>query len=596
MSTRPGSEAGAFLAVDAGTATTAVALVGRLAGRWRLLGATAVPAAIEADPAAELLVALVARADPALAAVVGVDDGAARLPVLACRTIPTPTLAVLGVSERALSSLGLLAERAGWRTWRASMERLDPLDMLRLALHPRVGGVLAGAGDPPGADERSGLAELAGLVAAVAERATERPIVVAGGLAEEVARQPVLGGRARAASPDGAGEGASREAPAEASEPSAPSAPSAAEPTPRTESTAGPASPPAILFGPAASAGQPPGEPLRRLLEGLGKAEADGRSALVRAVGSLAAVLGRRIELVEVGHDAGLRAMAVPSRRPEGATEVDAVLVPGAALVPGEATEELVDEVLAWSSRAFDRARLRDRLTEFRRIPWADLAGDGARLRLAAAQAALARLATATPELSIRPAPDLLVVTGGVFSGLPGSVVALAVANTLRRPGAWQITYDHARLLGPLGSIEDEGERRAVLADLVDDLLLPIGSVVMPAGLRAGRSAGILVVHGPTGATELDLVPGGLELVDLAPGERAPIELRFERPVVLGARGRRFVVDIAGGLGGLLVDLRDVPMRLPERAARRRELLAAWEAALWPGRDLDGGDAGGGRG
>ncbi len=661
LSTRLGSEPGAFLAVDVGTATTAVALVGHLAGRWRLLGATAVPATIEAELAAELLVALVERADPALAAVVGVDDGADRLPVVTVRTFPTPTLAVLGVSERALTNLGLLAERAGWRTWRASMERLDPLGMLRLALDPRVEGILAGAGDPPGADERPGLAELAALVAAVAERGTERPILVAGGLAEEVARQPVLGGRwaaapkaaadgpprgkailaptgpgpasapategsgadaeagsglatrsgspdgdltigegvvaaAGEASPDGPAEPAAGEAQAAAPEPFAPSGSVAPGGAALAEPVSAPASPPVIVFGPAVSAGHPPGEPLRRLLEGLGTARADGRSALVRGVGSLASVLGRRVELVEVGHDAGLRAMAAPGRGAEGAVEVEAVLVPSAALVPGEVTEELVDEVLAWSSRPVDRARLRDRLAEFRRLPWADLVGDGARLRLAAAQAALARLAKATPELSARPAADLLVVAGGVFAGLPGSVVALAVANILRRPGAWQIAYDHARLLGPLGSIEDEGERRAVLADLVDDLLLPIGSVVMPAGLRAGRSAGLLVVHGPTGATELDLVPGGLELVDLAPGERAPIELRFDRPVFLGTRGRRFVVDIAGGLGGLLVDLRDVPMRLPERAGRRRELLAAWEAALWPGRDLDGDDDRGGRG
>jgi hypothetical protein len=42
---------------------------------------------------------------------------------------------------------------------------------------------------------------------------------------------------------------------------------------------------------------------------------------------------------------------------------------------------------------------------------------------------------------------------------------------------------------------------------------------------------------------------------------------------------------VAGGLGGLLVDLRDVPLRLPDRADRRRDLLAAWQAALWQGSD-----------
>ena len=123
------------------------------------------------------------------------------------------------------------------------------------------------------------------------------------------------------------------------------------------------------------------------------------------------------------------------------------------------------------------------------------------------------------------------------------------------------------------------------MADLRDDLLVPLGSVVMPAGLRAGRAAGHLAVRGQGGPAELDLVPGGLELVDLPPGERAVVELRFRDPVDLGPRVRHAAVEVAGGLGGLLVDLRDVPLRLPDRPERRRDLLTAWQAALWAGID-----------
>jgi len=91
--------------------------------------------------------------------------------------------------------------------------------------------------------------------------------------------------------------------------------------------------------------------------------------------------------------------------------------------------------------------------------------------------------------------------------------------------------------------------------------------------------------EGAGGPVELDLVPGGLELVDLPPGERAIVELRFSDAVDLGLRARHFAVEAAGGLGGLLVDLRDVPLRLPERPERRRDVLAAWQSALWPGMD-----------
>ena len=238
---------------------------------------------------------------------------------------------------------------------------------------------------------------------------------------------------------------------------------------------------------------------------------------------------------------------------------------------------------IAWSTMPTDRHRLRDRMRELRIAPWSDAAGDGAALRMAAARAALVRLKEATTRFDDGPVPDLVVAASGVWTSVPAPAVALAHIDVLRRPGASQYALDHARLLGPLGAIPDAGERKVLFMDLVDDLLAPLGSVVTPAGLRAGRALGSVVVHARDGISELELTPGGLELVDLPPGSTAVAEFKFRERVRLGGRGRHFAIDVAGGLGGLMVDLRDVPLKLPDRADRRRDLLAAWQSSLWAG-------------
>ena len=113
---------------------------------------------------------------------------------------------------------------------------------------------------------------------------------------------------------------------------------------------------------------------------------------------------------------------------------------------------------------------------------------------------------------------------------------------------------------------------------------MPLGTLAMPRGAR-GRSAGHLRLAADGAPVELDLAAGGLALVDLPPGQAASVELAFRSPVDLGVRGRRFAVRATGGLAGLVVDLRDAPLRLPERTDERRTLLARWERALWPERD-----------
>jgi hypothetical protein len=538
----PSSEArtsseGAFLAVDRGTATVAVSLVGRVAGSWRLLGAAQAPAGVDESSLAERLRARLADADPELAAAAGLADtgSTANLARLRCATERAPELAVVAATRRVAAPLADIAATAGWRVRELVIDGAEILPVATALADPRVTAVLAGASDPPGADERSLLPDLGAVVAAAGQRRPDLVTVLAGGLATP-------GGRVDASFADRAGS---------------------------------------TILAPAATAGG--GAPLRRLLDGLRGGTDDGRRALAAATGTLAEVLRRGVEVVEIGQSGASRIVAGWS--PAGGAEVRWASVPAAALLPAAFTDAHLDAITAWLTSPPDRLRVRDRLRELAIAPWSDAAGDGALLRLAAARAALIRLARATRDLDDgRQPPELLVAAGGPWAVAPGPAVGLALADALRRPGVRAMGWDHARLLAPLGMIEDPEERRAVIADLRDELLLPLGSLVLPAGLRVGHP-GRLTVRGDGEPIEVELNPGGLELVDLPPGERATVELRFRDAVDLGVRSRHAAVEVVGGLGGLIVDLRDVPLRLPDRPERRRDLLAAWQGALWAGVD-----------
>lgn len=549
------SEPRAFLAIDHGAATLSVALIGRVSGAWRLVGTFASPAGAAVESAVDLLVERAIAADPDIASLMGIV-GADRdtIPRFEVRSRRPRHLALVTASGRTLGGVTDTASRSGWRVSAASTDSTDPLAMTRLLLDRTVDAILVGAGDPPRSDERGAIQELATLVAAVAVRRPDLPIVLSGAMSEALG---VFGDV--------------RERPGEVL-----LAPAARSPMTGTGRTRG--------DGASGHRGDATADPLGDLLLELALASDDPRRAIGPATQALADVLDRRVEAIVLGHDASVRAAAEPSAGGgQGAARL--AVVPAAAVAPDDPDDAIVDGVLVWSTLPSDRHRLRDRLRELRIAPWADAAGDGAALRMAAARAALVRLAAATPEFDHGPAPDLVVAGGGVWSSVPAPVVALAVVDVIRRPGASQYALDHARLLGALGAIPDPRERLAVMTDLADDLLAPLGTIVTPSGLRSGRSAGTVVVHADGGASEMDLVPGGLELVDLSPGQTAVAEFRFRDRVTLGARGRHFAIDVAGGLGGLLVDLRDIPLRLPERADRRRDLLTAWQSALWQGHD-----------
>ena len=587
------------------------------------------------DP--ELLAELAGVERPTLTTLV------AMWPRLEARTTPQRRMAVLAGSRRQRRRLEEAALRAGWLVSGGSADEMDLVALSCVVLSTRTAAVLLGADRSPAGDERRHLPDLAALAAAAKRLRPELTVILAGGAAAfestfagatDIGPGHVLTSDSESGLTAAVSEAAVRATevadPIEAAPPQASAPPEGADPgaeatawvadvpapddkvegqskaTPEAPPVADVPAPPVlaaardsaastnevdrsvspqILLAPDAGAGEPAGAALQQVLEGLRALPNDSRLGVARSIGSLAYVLDRAVEVVEIGLQGGLRARSEPIGQGHSAVVSSHACFANASFSPTDPSEEVIDSVFAWSTTALDRHRLTDRLHDLRLVPWGDADGDGAIFRLAAAKAAFSRLVDATAELTAYPMPDLTVAAGGIFASLPPSVVALAMADLGRRPGISQLVCDEARLLGPLGAVEDEAERRRLLANLADDILMPLGCLVLPAGVKSGRTAGQLRLQGTNTISEIELHPGAIQVVDLPPGRTAKAEFDFRDTVRLGTRGHHFSVDVGGGLCGLVVDLRDIPLRMSDRAESRRAALDAVQRGMWPGID-----------
>lgn len=536
----------AFFTLDHGTASTAAALVAPVAGRFRLLAADAQPTGLPAAALLARLVDAVVASDAAALPDASEWRAWARLEVV---TRPAPRAVIAAPDEAGLVAVAAAATGAGWRiVGRLRADRLDALDGAAACLRADLDLLVVAGSDAPGARERAALPEITALMRSVLERRPGLICLLAGTGAE-------------------AAEGWSD---------------------------------PRLVLGPAATAAGPAEATALGELLGDLAAEitaraarrpdatqpdaADGRQAFGVAIASLAAILEQRVEGVDVGAAGGTRVAAGPHGREARLRLADGGIVPPALLDD----DHLVDSVVAWSTVHDDAFLQRDHLRNLALWPWHDVSGDGVHLRIAAARAALARMDAAwSSRHGSRPpsgerGPDLVVMSGGCFAVMPPGVAELLVLDTMRRPGGMAVAHDHARLLAPLGSIDDEDDRRRLLVDLLDDLLLPLGSVMVAPGSRTARHPGRVRVGGPGPGHDLPLVPGAVQVVPVAAGSTALVELEARDGGWLGPRARRVALEVSGGLGGLLIDSRDVPLHLPDRADRRRDLIEAWERPLWP--------------
>lgn len=534
------SEPLAFFTLDRGTATTAAALVAPFAGRFRILASGSLPAGVEAEALLEDLAWRVARTAPDVLGPADAWPGWARLEV---RTTSLPRICLVAATTESGRALERAFSNVGWDVAATfSTDQLDVLALGRTCLDASVAAVGLALESEAAPERRASILAAWDLALALASMRDDLAVLACGPIAQRP--EGGIGARVNLLPPPEAGE---------------------------------------VVGSALLSAARDVAVAAAR--RGQGRRAMDGREALRTTIGSLAVLLDRRVDAVEVGAAAGSRTLAGPQG------EIGHLVHEGGALVPAAVMQddEAAAAILRWSTLRGDTGAHVDRLRNLRLAPWRELAGDGARLRLAALRGALARLAsgrwpTSTGAHDEGGAADIVLLSGGVFAAVPPPACALAVIDTLRVPGAFSITVDHARVLAPIGTLPDEGDRRRLLADLLDDALLPLGSAVLTGELSmVGRAAGLMQVSTSLGQEQVPLIPGTLRLVDLPPGIAARIEMQAREGGLMGTRAQRVTLEVGGGLAGLLVDTRETPLRLPEAADRRRSLLSAWEAAAWPG-------------
>ena len=527
-----------FFTLDHGTVSTSAALIAPVDGRYRLLASASAPRGVEPEVILEDLAWRVARTDASLAGPMDDWPDWSRLEV---RTSEAPRACLIAGSARTGELLERALGGAGWQiSGRFYGSRPDSVALGEACLDPAVHAIVVGGRDDVDDEERDAMRRLWPLAGSLARMRDEVAVIACGPFVER---------------PEGIADERLFSLPAP--EPVAATAESKLRQAAVQVGT--------LLAGPNIAAGE-------------------ARAGLRTSIASLAAVMGNRVEGIEIGAAAGSRTLASADHELRHAVIEAGAYLPRALLHD----EAVAESVIRWSTLKGDPMAQIDRLRELCLHPWSAIDADGLRLRLAALHAAFERMQAAWDAAHVEgraddDAPGVTVLSGGVFAALPTAASGLALIDTVRRPGATTILHDHARLLAPLGALPVESDRRRLLADLLDDCLLPVGSAVLTGAVgQAGRSSGKLSISTSLGSDEMRLEADSLRLVDLPPGIVARLEFDPEDGVILGVHGQHLTLEVSGGLGGLLVDTRAMPLVLPSGDERRKQ-LETWQRPIWGG-------------
>lgn len=174
---------------------------------------------------------------------------------------------------------------------------------------------------------------------------------------------------------------------------------------------------------------------------------------------------------------------------------------------------------------------------------------------------------------------NLMVLTGGTFSfNSDYGALALAALDGLEVSGVFTLAVDGfgiAPALGALATVNAD-----VAASVIErDAFVTLGTVIAPVAADRGGQVNMKVELRPVDAGEvtLEVEHGSLEIVPLASGQKASLQVQGVNAIDLGdGRHGAFKGDIEGGALGLIIDARGRPIVLPPEPEKRRDQVQQW--------------------
>ncbi|MCL5950666.1 MAG: glutamate mutase L [Chloroflexi bacterium] len=202
-----------------------------------------------------------------------------------------------------------------------------------------------------------------------------------------------------------------------------------------------------------------------------------------------------------------------------------------------------------------------------------------ARLMQAAVREAIA-LTARSSGIEVKGA-ELILLSGAALSrNTSWGSVALMALDALQPQGILTLAVDALNLAPSFGALASISAAAAA-GVLERDGFTTLGTVIAPISNNREGQIDLRVQVQPTGsgAMSLEVEHGSLEVIPLAPGQRASLEVETVGSALLPSAPKGvYKAEVEGGTIGVIIDARGRPIALPSDADKCRTKVQEW---LW---------------